>query len=825
MTFRCTRCRPLRPIISDSLSIRTILQREVRFFRNRNAFFKKWNRRGLRLGLYYSSNGKLFSSATERNSNVKQIKRFVILFMSVCAAMASVADTYYWFGKPDAADTTFEGTTKVDATYGWSLDPNTTKAKVAHTVSAEHDYVLQDYNTSYTRVKMTASGCQFKGRTLTLIGTLPLCSGSGKLVCPKIIGGEYLDQTTATIGNWLGKTTMEVDADFQIDEGKAIGFRNVPNAGEERNTVLGTSANKITGAGSLMLAGSGNGNAYYEILCDASEFTGTIDVGYVGILPATPTRAPGPANLTFKLSGPFGGTVTDLPDNTKEVRVNYDGLPQGKGLRVKTTKIPTALKTKLYLWSSTADFSAKNFPLLTFPAGTGISTAEFKVYHCTSKTTTAKTQFENLGVQVNTDGSMTLVANFEGQTIELNSWTSDPVLTKTSWMVRDDEPGELTPPVAKYGAETMTTTMNGATWDGTMPTTVGSYTVEWKVAETADYTGITISRTFAITEFVDPVNSNLRYFAANGKYWKPASAMKEAIEALPAAGGIIEFNVDLLDTQSINNYYFDKPIVLRSSTHESRIGQRFTFKYNQPKIVVKAGALSVSNLVLDVSALINVSLKTAFQVEGGCLTFEAGTAVNVPQELVWSSEASVILGSSGSSLDLAGPDIADLDLGGMALFKLAGSTLTIRPGTRFAGLKCSSVIAADSSSRVSIVGGVITNNVISSNTGAAVNAAGEVRIQGSPIVWANTKANGAQANVKPVDANKIKLSGDLGADAKVGVSFGSAAGDAFGVVVAGDPGRGFVCDQNAQLYGTVNGDGKLCWTSGKHGLVIFFGFH
>ena len=50
---------------------------------------------------------------------MKQIKRFVILFMSVCAAMASVADTYYWFGKPGDADTTFEGTTKVGA---WTSD-------------------------------------------------------------------------------------------------------------------------------------------------------------------------------------------------------------------------------------------------------------------------------------------------------------------------------------------------------------------------------------------------------------------------------------------------------------------------------------------------------------------------------------------------------------------------------------------------------------------------------------------------------------------------------------------------------------------------------
>lgn len=56
---------------------------------------------------------------SERNSNVKQIKRFVVSFMSACAAMASVADTYYWFGKPGDADTTFEGTTKVGA---WTSD-------------------------------------------------------------------------------------------------------------------------------------------------------------------------------------------------------------------------------------------------------------------------------------------------------------------------------------------------------------------------------------------------------------------------------------------------------------------------------------------------------------------------------------------------------------------------------------------------------------------------------------------------------------------------------------------------------------------------------
>lgn len=748
------------------------------------------------------------------------IKKIVMGFVVSCAATASRADTYYWFGtNPNGAyNGVFAGTTAAGANYGWSTDPNATKATVAHTVSADHDYVVPTYSTSPARYPRVPP-CTFAGKTLKLIGTLPLGLATGTFTFNTIIGGEYKDQSTATIANWFGGATMEVDADFQIDAGKAIGIRNVPAGGEARNTILGTSANKITGAGSLMLAGSGDGTAYYEVLCDASGFTGTINVGLNGN-PVTGS-APGPANFTFKLSCPaFGGTVTDLPVNTKNVIVNYDGLPSDKGLRVATTAVPAALKTKLYFWSSTADFTAKNFPLMTFPAGTGISTDDFTVYHRTTKDGTDKEAFADLGVRVNADdGSMTLVANFEGQTVNLNSWTTEPALSKTTWMVREDEPGAVTrTPVAKYGTETMTVTLNGQVWDGTMPTAVGQYTLTWSIAATESYTGISISREFEISEFVDPVNSPVRYLPAGGQYWKPSAALFSALDSLPAAGGIIELNADLMDTQAPGASDFTKPVVFRSSTHPDRAGQRFAFTYNTGKRV--NGVLSVSNLVIEASnASLSAGEDTGFTVSGGGrLTVEKDVEFPTSRTLVNASGANTKVDFNGVALTNF---VNTANAASSSLCVLSGgASLTIRPGTQIAGARRKAIVENDATSTLTLTGGAITNNVIMGAAGAAVIANGAVNVSGSSIVWDNTRS-GAQVNILPTDASKVNLTGDLAADAKLGVSYGDQPGDRFGVRTAGNPGKAFVCDANEKLCGVAKSDGYLHWKSLLSGLTIF----
>ena len=77
-----------------------------------------------------------------------------------------------------------------------------------------------------------------------------------------------------------------------------------------------------------------------------------------------------------------------------------------------------------------------------------------------------------------------------------NEWTTEAAIDKTEWMKTLDEPGKLTPPVAKFG--TLVATLNGQAWDGALPTEVGSYTAKWTVEETENYTGLEVTISFKV---------------------------------------------------------------------------------------------------------------------------------------------------------------------------------------------------------------------------------------------------------------------------------------------------------------------------------------
>ena len=182
-----------------------------------------------------------------------------------------------------------------------------------------------------------------------------------------------------------------------------------------------------------------------------------------------------------------------------------------------------------------------------------------------------------------------------------------------------------------------------------------------------------------------------------------------------------------------------------------------------------------------------------------------------------------IAGTDGASIDVKGLVVTNHVGDFSAMVRAWGSTLTIHPGTRISGVRCSVIFASGEDARIVIMGGEIVDNVIlpdASSTRAAIKASGVVCIEGSPVIW-NNKLNGKQSNVLPSNNSKITLTGDLGAKAKIGVSCGSAAGELFGVVESGDPGRGFVCDRDEHLQGRAKKDGKLYWKSTKSGLVVF----
>ena len=101
------------------------------------------------------------------------------------------------------------------------------------------------------------------------------------------------------------------------------------------------------------------------------------------------------------------------------------------------------------------------------------------------------------------DGSIRSFDPFGGTfTVDLsqpaaNSWVTAPAITKHVWQV-GNRPGWIRPPVPRQGRLALVRKLNGAAWDGTMPTTAGDYTVTWEVPATTAYAGLSTSLQFKI---------------------------------------------------------------------------------------------------------------------------------------------------------------------------------------------------------------------------------------------------------------------------------------------------------------------------------------
>ena len=101
------------------------------------------------------------------------------------------------------------------------------------------------------------------------------------------------------------------------------------------------------------------------------------------------------------------------------------------------------------------------------------------------------------------DGSVRSFDPFGGNfTVDLaqpaaNSWVTAPAITKHVWQV-GNRPGWIRSPVPRQGRLALVRKLNGAAWDGTMPTTAGDYTVTWEVPATTAYAGLSTSLQFKI---------------------------------------------------------------------------------------------------------------------------------------------------------------------------------------------------------------------------------------------------------------------------------------------------------------------------------------
>lgn len=732
-------------------------------------------------------------------------KLITIAFGVACAtalALSASAKTYYWMGAAAGGNEPLFFNTPANGTIGWAASPDATKT-IAHIPSAGNDYVIL----GIARWDAQGSKWNFPGETLTIAGKLAFkTGGSGDLIhtTKRVIAAG------GTIQAMSSPVKEVLEAEFEIPAGQTLTVMQQGTG--DRSITLGNNSknNRLLGSGTLNInATSGSSASCVTIALDGSEFTGELT-----------SSGEGPTSATISVLKEFAGTVGGVPAGPS-VRFYYGTNLTERGIRVTTTLIPESLKTKLTFFSPTVDFTAENFPLMTFPEGTSVNTNDFTVYHSTSATG-AGTKFNQLGIQVNEDNSMTLMANFTGKSAEVNSWRILPSITRNSWIEREDDDGEgvLTQPEAVYGQSYIERTINGEPWNGVMPTAPGEYTVNWTIPATGEYTGLFAELSFKITPYVDPILSSLRVFRKGGTYWMGVGSLQAAANrAAAAGGGIIEVNTNYLYCGS--NSEFKGDVILRACTDPRVTAREFIVDLHSVnvdmnfKLSTDGTSLTVSNIVftsdndLAASGLFRIVAKNCSLRFGENAEFRLATS---------GSYGVVDCNTDSPTVCLEGLVVTNQNIARTLVnVGAANARVVVGKGTRICNNQSVSLNVARADSTVDLFGGVLTGNTVSE---ALVKSAGPINVKGSPVVWNNKTSAGAQANVKPADATKINLVGDLEEGACVGVTCGGKGGDQFGVWTDGEAKKGFVCDAKPNLLTRIK-NGLLLWSTPGMLISIF----
>ena len=311
-------------------------------------------------------------------------------------------ETYYLAGPDQGAKPSFDGTPlgtggAVTINNGWAEEPN--GPAVRHTVEPGHKYTTKNDGKGYslfTPSNQDGEVHSFLGDELTVAGTFAL---------QESINVTNMIANGASIYTWKNGYHYIVDGQITVTNNSTLQLTGV---GTDRT--LEIRAKVKSGDGEIIaLHGQTNAdqrNLRFIISGDMSEFKGTWTKSSTEI--AVPT--------TIDFSGSFGGRIKCFPTNMVNVLVNHDGLPascEATGLPVTAAASADdvrSVQTNVTFYSEEVDFTARFFPLMTFPASAEVDPAQFTVYHA-ADTNGTKTAFANLGVRTNGDGTITLVAN------------------------------------------------------------------------------------------------------------------------------------------------------------------------------------------------------------------------------------------------------------------------------------------------------------------------------------------------------------------------------------------------------------------------------
>ncbi len=321
------------------------------------------------------------------------------LITSVAVAASAIiplvanAGTYYKLGSDASGYTSFPGTYSGGGNkIGWASSRDATTT-VTPTDMANSDFVI--VNGTSLRTSNKKGNYTFPGKTLVLEtgGSMNVKAGESgggdsSFAIPMIVGAGGKISLNAARCSHTFTGAMHINSGSSL----TLGFVDSDARSGIFNSVL-------TGDGTTTLylqAAAGNTAQTLE-LSDAAGFLGTIADGGEGAVNE---------KLILKLTGGFGGTITSLPAGTTKVLVNYDGLPSGKGLRIATTAIPTAITNTVTFYSTKNVFMDGDI-LMTFPAGTVVDPSTFTVRYAYGANETA-TAFPGLQKIDNQDGTVSL---------------------------------------------------------------------------------------------------------------------------------------------------------------------------------------------------------------------------------------------------------------------------------------------------------------------------------------------------------------------------------------------------------------------------------
>ena len=326
-------------------------------------------------------------------SNRNQTWKAVVSAAAIAAsALVANAGTYYKLGSDAAYQTSFSGTYSAGGTkIGWT-DSRTGTTAVTPTDMANSDFVIMS-GTSL-RTSDRKDNYTFPGRTLVFEtgGNMNVKAGENgggdsSFAIPMIVGagGKILLNGGAHTHTFTGAMSINSGSSLLVStySDARTGIFNSKFTGDDTTTLY-------------LSAAGGNGTPTLEF-SDAAGFLGTIADGGTG---AANER------LILKLTGGFGGTITSLPAGMTKFLVNYDGLPSGKGLRIATTAIPTAITNTVTFYSTKNVFMDGDI-LMTFPAGTVVDPSTFTVRYAYGANETA-TAFPGLQKIDNQDGTVSL---------------------------------------------------------------------------------------------------------------------------------------------------------------------------------------------------------------------------------------------------------------------------------------------------------------------------------------------------------------------------------------------------------------------------------